>query len=447
MPETNVANTVTILGKTNTVKAATHWKTIALNDPANAAALKINSLFVTNNSRNYYVDIDLRLGRLAPQIPGALNRDSIYTSFVNVLTVPIGATLVAISRDNPIWLQPGDFLQIVASRNYQIDAVCSYEFVSDRAVDSVYTLTPPGQVQYLHAAEAYSPTQGGGASPQSGGAHLAWTPPFDDGGVEITNYVVQMRALLSYATPSADEESDPTLPTIINGAPELWTDWLSLQKAVAVVTNLNIPNSVLTSNELPNGTLLSYTLAASTILSGSAVAGTNTATAFTVLGWQFRVAAVNPVGVGAFSQPSGLLKINLVPSLELTATAGTNRVTLQWEQPNIPSSGGHTYQIVDYNLRWSSDNGMTWRPSPAGQRLGSVTARAGALKETIVSQLQNGVYYTFSLQPIVVKDSGTNVQQEIYGPWSAPTRNVMPPGDGDGSILSDTLQVLFVRWV
>ena len=50
MPEANVANTVTILGKTSVARAATHWKTIAYNDPQNSAALKINSLFITNKT-------------------------------------------------------------------------------------------------------------------------------------------------------------------------------------------------------------------------------------------------------------------------------------------------------------------------------------------------------------------------------------------------------------
>jgi hypothetical protein len=440
MPEANVANTITILGKTSTVKAATHWKTIALNDPANRAALKINSLFITNNSRLFYVDVDLRVGRLTPQVPGALNRDSIYTSFINILTIPLGATVVAISRDNPIWLQPGDFLQIIASRNYWADVVCSYEFVSDRDLSPTMTLAPPSQVLHINAAETYFPP---GTSPSqgdisSGGAHLSWSPPFDDGGVAITNYVVQMRALLRYVASSATE-GESAEQTIINGSSEIWSGWISLHKPVTDVTNLHIPQTVLTAVEYSNGPLFEADLADSQSALFDA--------SLEIQGWQFRVTAINPVGVGPFSPPSAILKLRAIPSLDVTAEAGVNRVTLEWQKPALTPPAGTAYALTDYNVRWSSDNGMTWLPSPAGYRLYGAGTDTPSAHSTIVANLQNGVYYTFSVQPIVLKDAGTPYEQEVVGPWSAPTRNVMPPGEADLAALESQLQTLFVKWV
>lgn len=417
MPEANVANTVTILGKTSTVKAETHWKTIAINDPANRAVLKINSLFITNNSRNYYVDVDLRIGRLTPQIPGAMNRDSIYTSFINILTIPIGATVVAISRDNPIWLQPGDFLQIVASRNYSTNVVCSYEFISDQMTNAVQTLTPPNQVMHLNAAQTYG----------SQGAQLAWMPPFDDGGPAITNYVVQLRGLLLY---------NP-VPLPLNGPPEIWTDWVSLHKPVTDVTSLKLPPTLLTAIENSNGTLTRLTLLPS---SETEISG------FKILGWQFRVAAINPVGVGEFSEPSALVRINAINAISLSAVAGLNRVMLSWSLPSIPETESTIYRIFAHNIRWSSDNGMTWQPSPSGQRLNNAV-ESGGNYSTTVTHLQNGVYYTFAIQPIAVQNEGTLLAQEVVGPWSPPTKNVMPPGEADEITLEATLQTLFVNWV
>ena len=126
----------------------------------------------------------------------------------------------------------------------------------------------------------------------------------------------------------------------------------------------------------------------------------------------------------------------------VTAVALPNRADLSWtatttNQNSVPSIDNLT--IVAHNIRWSSDNGVTWLPSPSGQRVES-DARVAT-----ISNLQNGTYYTFSVQSVYLAHVGA-ASFEVAGPWSAPTRNILPPGD-DFQSLQAALSTLFVRWV
>ena len=445
MPEANVANTVTILGKTSVARAATHWKTIAYNDPQNSAALKINSLFITNKTTTYNIDIDVRISRAVPPRPGALLSDASYHWFISALTIPVGTTLVAISRDNPIWLQPGDAIQVLASRNYYVETVCSYEFISDNLTTPVPTVTAPSQVLNLNAAQMLD---------TDGGVQLAWTPPLSDGGAAITNYVVQVRGIVEATSP----EGQPVLN---------YGYWYALHKPVSPEPNYAISASIFN----PANSDISVTLASTMTpppKNSVAFALTNglelaTNLAVTAAGpvdipfstfqssgnivFQFRVAAYNAAGLGAWSAPSATVRINMVDSrvvatVNVTAVALPNRADLSWtaattNQNSVPSIDNLT--IVAHNIRWSSDNGVTWLPSPSGQRVES-DARVAT-----ISNLQNGTYYTFSVQSVYLAHVGA-ASFEVAGPWSAPTRNILPPGD-DFQSLQAALSTLFVRWV
>jgi hypothetical protein len=444
MAEANVANTATILGKTTVTRVATHWKTVAYNDPQNTAALKINSLFITNRTPQYNIDVDVRISRAKPPRPGSMIADAEYHWFISTLTLPVGTTLVAISRDNPIWLQPGDAIQILASRNFYVEAVCSYEFISDVLTAPAPVITPPGAVLNLNASQMLN---------NDGGAQLAWTPPLSDGGAAITNYVVQVRSIVETTSPT---EAQPVYR---------YGYWYSLHKPVSPAPNYAISASMfnpaarnvgVTINSSPpmaqtekpvevelqfvNSMRLStnmeltaagpYDVPFSTFQSGGNVA------------FQFRVAALNAAGLGVWSDPSSFVRINMVGSVAVNATALPNRVDLSWSVPatnlgSVPSLNDLT--LIGHNIRWSSDNGMTWLPTAAGQRV------AGSNRVATVSYLQNGTYYTFSVQPVYLATNQT-AQFEIAGPWSAPTRNVLPPGN-DFAALQSSLSALFVRWI
>jgi hypothetical protein len=126
---------------------------------------------------------------------------------------------------------------------------------------------------------------------------LAWNPPADDGGAAITGYRIQV---------SRDGGAFST-----------------------VVANTRSTAPLRTLRGLVNGA--EYT---------------------------FRVAAISPVGVGAFSDPSAVLVPRTVASAprRLSGTARPSAVLLRWQAP--AANGGSP--IVGYRVR-QSINGGKWR--------------------------------------------------------------------------------------
>lgn len=413
MAETNVANTVMILGRTDVIGAWTHWKTIVSNNPASHAVLKINSLFIVNRNLVNTVDLDMQIARDPLFAPGALY--SGYNQYFNImqqLTLPKSTTMIAISRDNPIWLQPGDFLQIRTSLNYSVEAVCSYEYISDTAISSPMPLTTAGPVQYLNAAPSFG----------NGGVELTWTPPLSNGGVAITNYLIEMRQRVGMAT----------------------SPWYLVQKPVSDTPNFSSGGAI--QYQTPTGPGFSqYTPNANE-------------------GIQFRIAAYTPMGLGEWSEPTPIVRMNAVGMVgdiykDGTTTVGVieaidisaiqNGAILNWrgQEPRLSPKVGETLTLLGYNVRWSADNGMTWLPTPNGVRRNNDTVVLEGHETVFIlsGPLQNGEYYVFSLQAICRRTVG-GVIDEIVGPWTPPTRAVCPPGDGADPLSQNAVRVMFVTW-
>mgnify|MGYP003337016866 CR=1 FL=1 len=446
MNEANVANTLTILGRTNVVPVFTHWKTVAENNPATRAAVKINSLFIANRSTNT-LELDLRIARDPNFVPGAVYTGSNqYAWLMNRWLLPRQTTVVAISRDNPVWLQPGDFLQILASLNYCCEAVCSYEFVSDQAQAPEDFFTPAGPVLDLNAAPIVNSGDGSFGRTNGGGVELTWSPPLSTGGAAITNYLVQWRAKMIYATSPQTEG---------------FTGWALLERPVSDIPNITFPTSVLlawprtldwiTTDYTPiTMNFTSYNAGLSS--GGVALAPQN------VVGFQFRVAAYTPVGIGEWSAPSALIRMDSIGTVgdigttrvgvveAVSLEALPNGVTLNWsgKEARLNPKTGEQLVIKDYRIRWSDDNGVTWLPSAAGVRLYNPVSPPPSTAE--VRNLINGVDYVFSLQTICERTIG-NITDELVGPWSLPTRNVMPPGLSTTSQAQAALKAMFVRWI
>jgi hypothetical protein len=429
MAETNVANTVMILGRTDVIVAWTHWKTIVFNDPVNRAAIKINSLFIVNRNTDANVDLDVRIARDPLFVPGAIYAG--YNEYFNImqqLTLPRSTTMIAISRDNPIWLQPGDFLQIRTSLNYSVEVVCSYEYISDTAAPVPSYLTIAGPVQNLNVA----PTFG------NGGVDLTWTPPLSNGGVAITNYLVEMR----------EKVVVPNTSPVVEG----WNGWYLVQKPVSDLPNFSA------------GAYIQYQSLTSTDLTTYTVNNGNS----NFRGLQFRVAAYTPMGLGEWSEPSPLIRMDSVGTVgDIYANGVTtvgvietvdispipNGVIINWggQAPVIDEKPGETLLLLGYRVRWSDDNGMTWLPTPDGIRrdLDDVAFDGGETKFQLSGMLQNGTYYVFSFQAICRRTVGTGpsaVVDEIVGPWCPPTRAIQPPGEGGDALSISALRTMFVRW-
>jgi predicted phage tail protein len=116
--------------------------------------------------------------------------------------------------------------------------------------------------------------------------------------------------------------------------------------------------------------------------------GSSTATTFTVTGlangtaYQFRIAAVNAVGRGAWSTPvAATPRWKPAAPSGLRAVPASRKVTLTWTAP--PTSGGST--ITDYVIQRSA-NGKSW-----------TTVRDGVstTRSSVVGSLTNGTTYRF----------------------------------------------------
>lgn len=432
MPEANVANTVTILGRTNVVSVFTHWKTVVFNDPHNRAALRINSLFITNRSTNT-VDVDIRIARDSQFVPGAIYYgNNSYSYLMNKWSLPQRTTVVAISRDNPVWLQPGDFLQIASSLNYCLESVCSYDFISDESPAPTTTLTVSPPVLNLNAAPVFKSGTGNFGGTSGGGVELTWTPPFSTGGAAISNYLVQVRAKVATSPVS-----------------EGFTGWYLFEKPVSDIPNLVLMPPALLANQRSLSDITSnYNPLSLNFSDGS------------LIGFQFRVAPYTPLGLGVWSEPSEMIRMDAIGTIGDFTLNGAQKVgvveaisvealpqgaTLNWlgKEARLNPRAGEQLITKDYRVRWSDDNGVTWLPSGAGVRLNNNVQPPPS--EVEIRGLVNGVDYTFSVQTICKHIRG-GAENEIVGPWSLPTRNVTPPGYSTSVQAQSAIKAVFMRW-
>jgi len=144
----------------------------------------------------------------------------------------------------------------------------------------------------------------------------------------------------------------------------------------------------------------------------------STATSITVTGlvngtgYRFRVAAVNTVGQGEYSLPSGVITPNALPPAAPTnvvAVGGEASAVVSWQAPtNIG-----TAPLTDYSIQYSSNGGVTWTTFP--------DAVSTATSATVTG-LTDGTSYIFRVA--AWNKNGAS-------PWSAPsapvTPNTLPP--------------------
>lgn len=119
MAAPNIVNVSTITGKTAVLAVTTSATAIVSNGAGSNKVLKINSLVIANVDGTNSADITVDLFR-----------SSVAYRLASTITVPGDATLVVISKDNPIYLEEGDSLRCTASANSDLEAVCSYEDIS-----------------------------------------------------------------------------------------------------------------------------------------------------------------------------------------------------------------------------------------------------------------------------------------------------------------------------
>jgi hypothetical protein len=119
MAAPNIVTTATINGKTAVANVGTTAAAIVTNSAGSNKALKINTLIISN--------ID---GAAAADITVDLFRSSVAYMIASTITVPADASLVVISKENTIYLEEGDTLRLTASAVGDLQAICSYEDIT-----------------------------------------------------------------------------------------------------------------------------------------------------------------------------------------------------------------------------------------------------------------------------------------------------------------------------
>lgn len=443
MTEPNIARTATILGKTNVLSLTRDYQTLVRNGPENQSAFKVNSLFVTNRGPTNALDIDIRIGRDAPNAPHAIYPIGNFYQLVHSLAIPTDATVVAICRDNPIWLQVGDTLQIRAGADYRADAICSYEYVSDTlmTVPPVNALaTPP---QNLSVDTGYWPPSTSGARATS--FVLNWLPPASNGGTTLIDYDVYVQ-LYRPATTDPLPEAYSVITRLVK--PE------SLRTALEVTT---IPQLVDSAGVqlLPAGTLapaltvgyyyfyyfkffvVARNLSGADFVNGLAVTGFNT---------------FEPLEPPAIQQgtPSAAGSVTLIWTQSVPPTP--QALTINGEASTIPVA---PYTYTGANIRWTRDNGVTWEPGITGAFFPNVYTNphssASTSIQATINGLQNGVIYRFCVQTVMNRRRRTNAvpeeqgsnNRDVLSPWSKLSSAIIPlPGAGS----AQQLRAMFVSY-
>lgn len=120
MAAPNIVNVTNILGKTDVQSVSTSNTTITINTAGSNKVYKINSLIVSNIDGANSADISIEL-----------TRSSVSYYIARTIAVPADASLVVISKDMGLYLEEGDELKCLASANGDLQALCSYEIITN----------------------------------------------------------------------------------------------------------------------------------------------------------------------------------------------------------------------------------------------------------------------------------------------------------------------------
>jgi len=186
------------------------------------------------------------------------------------------------------------------------------------------------------------------ATPLNTQANLSWTAPVVNGGVAVTDYLVEYKL-----------SSEPTL-------------WTTFADGVSTATSVLVTG--LTND----------------------------------LNYDFRVSAVNAVGVGAASNIASTTPVLGVPSVPLSLSAlntTDNRVDLSWNTPSSSGASAITDYLIEYKLASEPTNWTTFDDGISTNTTANVTG------------LTNGLSYNFRVYAINARGASD--------PSSVVTRNAI----------------------
>lgn len=118
MAAPNFTSVTAIYGKTAVMGITTTPTAILSNGGSSGKALKVTSLYVSN------------VGAAEKHVTVDHYRSSTATRIAYQVVVPVNATLVAIDREGPLYLEEGDDLRLAAETDSFLEAVASYEEIA-----------------------------------------------------------------------------------------------------------------------------------------------------------------------------------------------------------------------------------------------------------------------------------------------------------------------------
>jgi hypothetical protein len=121
MAAPNIVNVTSIFGKTMGASLGTTTTTDILTCAANKV-LKVNSIIISNVDGTNSADVTVNFWDSSAAARYAL---------ASTITVPEGATLVVIGKDNPIYLEESDQIEAGASAVSDLQIIISYEEIDD----------------------------------------------------------------------------------------------------------------------------------------------------------------------------------------------------------------------------------------------------------------------------------------------------------------------------
>jgi subtilisin-like proprotein convertase family protein len=280
------------------------------------------------------------------------------------------------------------------------------------------------------------------ANAGDGAANVTWVQPGDDGGADITGYVIQAstdagRTWRNVVNDTKSSITSTTLPGLTNGLTYVFRVAAITEAGQGVVSspsNAMSPGlpaaskpiatvsagNVMLAWTAPIGASMiqSYvvqqsvddgkTWTSSTFTQPTNPGATNLATTVTGLAsgskYLFRVAAVSSVGQGNWSPVSDSVLLLAAPII-LNADGGDSSAVLVWMAPVVTG----TLTIDDYIIQRSTDGGTTWV---------GVTDQVSTATVATVS-VSNGTAYVFR---VAAKAAG------VQGEWSAQSDTVTPLG-------------------
>jgi hypothetical protein len=119
MAAPNIATTAIIKGKTVVGAITTSAVSIVTNAAASGKVFRLATLLISNVSGTVNGDVSVYF-----------RRSSVNYRICFTIAVPADSTLAAISKENTVYLEEGDEIQVIASANSVLEYVASYEEIS-----------------------------------------------------------------------------------------------------------------------------------------------------------------------------------------------------------------------------------------------------------------------------------------------------------------------------